>query len=80
MVPTSWLVTTFLVAAPFNTLLYFALAPYGWFNTNPEDIPSLWTFIWQLAVCFVVEDVLFYFAHRALHLPAFYPKVHKQVL
>jgi sterol desaturase/sphingolipid hydroxylase (fatty acid hydroxylase superfamily) len=78
-VPVSWLVTTFLVTGPVNAAFYFSLSPHGWFNANPADIPSLWTFVWQLAVCFIVEDALFYVAHRTLHHPSIYPSIHKQV-
>lgn len=39
--------------------------------------PSLATLAWQLAVCLVVEDAMFYASHRALHTPALYAAVHK---
>eukprot|EP00026_Physarum_polycephalum_P010636 Phypoly_transcript_10805.p1 GENE.Phypoly_transcript_10805~~Phypoly_transcript_10805.p1 ORF type:complete len:262 (+),score=12.91 Phypoly_transcript_10805:437-1222(+) len=41
-------------------------------------VPSLFTFAWQIALCFVVNDFLFYWAHRLLHYPPLYKKVHKQ--
>jgi sterol desaturase/sphingolipid hydroxylase (fatty acid hydroxylase superfamily) len=36
------------------------------------------TIFWQLGVCIVVEDALFYWSHRLLHQPWFYSKIHKK--
>ena len=35
------------------------------------------TVAWQLAVCVVLEDALFYWSHRLLHTPLLYRHVHK---
>jgi len=49
----------------------------GMFDTSRETLPSLPAFLAQLAVCVVVEDVVFYHVHRILHVPWIYPHVHK---
>jgi len=43
----------------------------------PEDVPHWYTSLWQIAVCMVIEDTLFYWAHRMLHWPKIYGYVHK---
>lgn len=42
-----------------------------------EQIPSLWTNLWQFAFFLMVEEVTFYFAHLLLHNPKYY-WIHKK--
>lgn len=41
------------------------------------SIPDLKTIVWQFCLFLVVEEVLFYFAHRVLHHPKLY-WIHKE--
>ena len=41
-------------------------------------LPSFERFCSDMAVCILVEELLFYYTHRALHHPALYGRVHKQ--
>lgn len=41
-------------------------------------VPSAWTFLWQTCAFFVINDALFYWAHRLLHHPKLYGRIHKQ--
>jgi methylsterol monooxygenase len=43
------------------------LFKYVGVSTRAEDIPTLVTFLWQMAVCFLVEDTWHYFLHWAFH-------------
>ena len=40
-------------------------------------LPSLPMVLWQVAVVLLVEEALFYYAHRLLHLPWFYARFHR---
>jgi len=66
-----------IVAQPiFFTYLYNPFKKFGLDVDTP--IPSLWTFLWQITFWFIVNDALFYWAHRALHHPLLYGRIHKQ--
>lgn len=40
-------------------------------------MPSAWTFALQVIFCLMVEDLVFYFAHRLLHTRWLYACTHK---
>ena len=42
-----------------------------------ESVPHWYTSLWQILACMLVEDTAFYWAHRALHHPWVYARVHK---
>lgn len=42
------------------------------------EIPGLWNVIRDIAVCLVLREVMFYYAHRLLHHRAIYKYVHKK--
>ena len=65
------------VALPSTFSTYDLVAPYGMLPAAAAAFPALATVVWQVAVCAVVEDVLFYHFHRFLHTPAIYGYVHK---
>ena len=41
-------------------------------------VPSFWTCLWQMAIMLLIEDFIFYWIHRMLHLPIFYKLIHKK--
>jgi len=47
-------------------------------SVSIHDVPHWYTTMWQVAVFMVIEDTLFYWAHRALHHPAIYGYIHKK--
>ena len=65
--------------------LIVSFAPYIFFplamQHNPEmfsaPVPGLGQFIAQLVVSYLVTDFLFYWAHRTLHIPFLYQRIHK---
>lgn len=56
----------------------------GWQRAEPltsvelSEVPHWYTTAWQVLVFMLIEDTLFYFAHRALHHPAIYRHIHKR--
>lgn len=40
-------------------------------------LPTVWVFVRDMAVYILVEEVMFYFSHRALHHPSLYGPIHK---
>ncbi len=71
-------VTMFHVAASFSPYVLF---PYALAH-NPQmftmPVPGLGKLFAQLVLCYVTTDFFFYWAHRMLHTPFFYQRVHKQ--
>jgi len=60
---------------------YYVLYPaFHWRGSVPArtPLPSFGAIILQIAFCFLVTDFTFYWFHRALHLPMFYKRIHKQ--
>lgn len=47
-------------------------------DVSVTNLPSFFTFIWQLIASIILEDFFFYFSHRALHHPYLYAKIHKK--
>jgi hypothetical protein len=62
---------------PTLALQHLLFAWLGYFETSASKLPSLPEFLLQLAVCVIVEDVVFYHVHRLLHVSYIYPWVHK---
>jgi sterol desaturase/sphingolipid hydroxylase (fatty acid hydroxylase superfamily) len=47
-------------------------------DVSLSNLPSYFTFVWQLITCTILEDFFFYFSHRALHTPFLYTRIHKK--
>jgi len=61
---------------PFSMATY-PLYEYFGMSTKPEGLPG-WNIVARDFFIFaLVEEVLFYYSHRMLHLPMFYSSVHK---
>lgn len=45
---------------------------------DPSLVPEWKEFLFQILVCVVVEDFMFYWSHRLLHHPALYKHFHKK--
>lgn len=50
---------------------------FGAFSHDLESFPSPLTLVWQVAVCAMVEDTMFYWSHRLLHTKFLHKWVHK---
>lgn len=63
-----------------NNLINFTFISIGHEEPYPTDIdlmPTPLVFTAQVVFCMIIEDMTFYVSHRMLHIPAFYPSVHK---
>lgn len=49
----------------------------GAFSYTLESFPTPFTVLWQVFVCAIVEDIMFYHTHRTLHHPSLYGWIHK---
>jgi methylsterol monooxygenase len=69
-------VNQLLVEAPLYTLLPVYVR---WFDVpySYESLPGFWDHAWRCAVALVIEDAWHYFAHRSLHHPSVYGRIHK---
>lgn len=67
----------FVMVVPSLLLSFYQFRPHGMFSWSVEDFPSLFTFLWQLAACLLIEDTMFYWGHRTLHQKWLYPHIHK---
>ena len=70
------LVNQLLVAFPLNALTYPLAVWRGVGFGLP--LPSFETFCWHMAAFLLVEEAAFYYAHRLLHHPRLYGRIHKQ--
>jgi len=57
--------------------LAYPLFDFVGVSLKAEDIPDLVTFLWQIAVCFLIEDTWHFFAHWGFHKYKFlYNNIH----
>merc|ERR1711977_486908 len=56
-------------------MMSFAMSPL---STSVETLPSVYTIIWQCAICGMIDEIGFYWSHRLLHTPYLYKRLHKQ--
>jgi len=47
------------------------------FHALTKQFPSWYIVFFQLTLCVVTEEILFYYSHRLLHYGSFYTKIHK---
>ncbi len=55
---------------------FFSVMGYFGFSAELEDLPSVYTMLWQTLVFFLIEDFCHYWFHRWLHTPFGYNKIH----
>ena len=67
-----------LIGFPSLYLTYAQTRDRGAFDTSLEGFPDVFTLVWQLAVCLLVEDTVFYASHWFLHRKFIYKYIHKQ--
>ena len=55
-------------------VLYPAWAAMGGRAGSP--LPSAFEVLWQLVACVLIQDTIFYWSHRALHIPRLFRAIH----
>jgi len=70
-------ITNNLMVIPILFLLYPRAHALGLYSMDKEKFPDTFTLIWQLIICCIVEDTMFYWSHRTLHNPRIYKYIHK---
>ena len=43
-----------------------------------DNLPTVWTIVWQFALCMQIDDCLFYWFHRLAHHKLLYKYIHKR--
>jgi len=59
-------------------VLYFAYPVFRKTVSVSGPLPHFTTYIWQPLVWFIINDALFYWAHRLLHYKPLYGAIHKK--
>lgn len=62
---------------PITAFLFYPA--WAWMGgTADAPGPSLWEMIWQIVVCILAQDTLFYWTHRWLHTPRLFRAIHRK--
>jgi sterol desaturase/sphingolipid hydroxylase (fatty acid hydroxylase superfamily) len=59
-------------------VVFFVVTMFFKCDVSVANLPSYFTFLWQLILSVIIEDFFFYFSHRALHTPYLYVRIHKK--
>ena len=66
----------YFLLVPFTLWVSYALTGEVMFDMRFEGLADGWTMFKQIAFCYLIEDTVFYFAHRALHTKFFMRNIH----
>jgi len=74
------LIINFFVVTPALLLVTRFAVQHRWIDCPhvSSELPSMFSFVRDLALIVIIEEILFYYSHRLLHLPYFYRRVHKK--
>jgi sterol desaturase/sphingolipid hydroxylase (fatty acid hydroxylase superfamily) len=70
-------INNLLVSVPISWLSYDTARLKGLMDPSMASFPSTSTIVWQIAACLLVEDFMFYWSHRLLHMPFLFKHIHK---
>jgi len=72
------LINQFLLLIPISCFGLYDLYRWRGCQMSPALMPSIVEILVDILICVVVEEILFYYSHRALHSRWLYGPVHKQ--
>lgn len=65
------------ISLPLTWFTFDGARAKGLYDTSMATFPSPSTILWQVGVCLLVEDFMFYWSHRLLHIPFLFRHIHK---
>lgn len=65
-----------LVLIPYTIATIYTQPGQELYSVSPM-LPSFFTLAWELLLCILVREALFYYIHRGLHHPSIYQYIHK---
>ncbi|OXB76148.1 UNVERIFIED_CONTAM: hypothetical protein H355_016726, partial [Colinus virginianus] len=66
----------FFVSFPMLVPMFYVMKWWG--STFSKELPTFQWFLVELSIFTLIEEILFYYSHRLVHLPLLYKHIHKK--